>query len=181
MTLRSLSILSEVVISRLHPLNSHPVRVSMMGQYHNSSFVIDDTQPLGDWSLWALTYSILAVIPFTLFYLLQASGGSNLPTLNSKRAFEFSDKRVKRNFRVNGRQLLREGLEKFNGQPFRILTDHGPTIILPPSYAQEIRNLGDLNHVKAIAKVSCATPMRSRQILGLTFTSTVCPPRISRF
>ncbi|KAK1762684.1 cytochrome P450 [Phialemonium atrogriseum] len=124
----------------------------MMGQYHNSSFVVYDTQPLGHWSLWALTYSILAVIPFTLFYLLQASGGSKLPTLNSKRAFEFFDKRVKRNFRVNGRQLLREGLEKFNGQPFRILTDHGPTIILPPSYAQEIRNLGDLNHVKAIAK-----------------------------
>ncbi|KAH6655942.1 cytochrome P450 [Truncatella angustata] len=75
------------------------------------------------------------------------------PTLNDRGPFEFSDVRSKKNFVLRGRQLLREGLDKFGGRPFRILTDHGPTVILPPSYIQELRNLDNLSHVRAIAQI----------------------------
>ncbi|KAJ5605308.1 hypothetical protein N7510_010462 [Penicillium lagena] len=75
------------------------------------------------------------------------------PTINDRKAFEFSDERAKRNFVINGRRLLREGLAKYGGKPFRILTDSGYTVILSPAFAQETRNLSDVSHVKAIAKM----------------------------
>ena len=90
---------------------------------------------------------------FILFTLLRGSSGSQLPIINNKGRFEFSDKRIKQNFVLNGRRLLLEGLNKFNGKPFRMLTDFGPAIILPPEYAHEIRNIASLNHAQAIAKV----------------------------
>jgi len=88
-----------------------------------------------------------------LFILLRSSGRSQLPTINNKGRFEFSNKRIKKNFVLNGRRLLLEGLKKFNGKPFRMLTDFGPAIILPPEYANELRNIESLNHARAIAKV----------------------------
>lgn len=94
-----------------------------------------------------------AVIFLVIFFNRRDPTRGLYPTLNDKRPFEFSDARVKRNFIVTGRQLLREGLNKFNGKPFRIITDHGPTVILPPSYIQELRNLDNLSHVRAIAEV----------------------------
>lgn len=103
--------------------------------------------------LRVLTYILLSLLPFVFFYLTGNPKASKLPTINNKRLFEFSDRRLKQDFARNARQLLRQGLEKYGGKPFKILTDHGTTIILPPEYTQEIRNSPHLNHVQAIAKV----------------------------
>lgn len=102
-------------------------------------------------------FTIVAVflgsILFSLLYILKGSSERKIPTINDKRAFEFSNERIKKNFALNGRQLLQEGLRKFSGKPFRILTDSGPIIILSPEYVHELRNDGNLNHAQAIAKV----------------------------
>jgi hypothetical protein len=104
----------------------------------------------GNWNV--LTICSLFVLS-TVFYFLRSANGTKLPTINDKGLFEFSDKRIKQNFVLNGRRLLVEGLKKFNGKPFRILTDFGPTTVLSPEYAQEIRNDGNLNHAQFVAKV----------------------------
>jgi hypothetical protein len=93
------------------------------------------------------------LVPFALFYALRSSNGSKLPIINDKRLREFSDKRTKQNFVLNGRRLLREGLKTFGSKPFKILTDFGYATILPPEYANEVRNIDSLSHVRAIAKV----------------------------
>jgi hypothetical protein len=122
---------------------------------HNNTSLEDNAKILSSWSLeWLTTYFLAAVILLIVIYGFQWSNKSKLPIVNKKRLLEFSDNRVKRNFAANGRRLLREGLEQFHGKPFRIQTDFSVTIILPPSYAQELRNLDNLDHVKAIAQVS---------------------------
>lgn len=105
-------------------------------------------------SFWTLAVSCLsAAILLVLLFSRNDPTRRMYPTLNERRPFELSDARLKKNFIINGRRLLREGLEKFQGGPFRILTDHGPTLIFPPSYTQELRNLDNLSHVLAIAQV----------------------------
>ncbi|KAI0425343.1 cytochrome P450 [Xylaria sp. FL1042] len=47
-----------------------------------------------------------------------------------------------------GSEVLQEGFKKTNG-PFQIMTGTGPKIILPNRYADEIRNLPELNFSKA--------------------------------
>jgi hypothetical protein len=101
----------------------------------------------------SLVWLFLSLVPFALFYALRSSNGSKLPIINDKRLFEFSDKRTKQNFVLNGRRLLREGLKTFGGKPFKILTDFGYATILPPEYANEVRSIDSLSHVRAIAKV----------------------------
>jgi hypothetical protein len=112
-----------------------------------------DTKVLPLFGRWGIQSVACLFLGFILITLLRGSSGSSLPTINDKGRFEFSDKRIKKNFVFNGRRLLLEGLKKFKGKPFRMLTDFGPAIILPPDYAQEIRNIESLNHAQAIAKV----------------------------
>ncbi|KAK9413738.1 putative Cytochrome P450 [Seiridium unicorne] len=95
---------------------------------------------------------IPAVVLFAVFFTSDPTRGK-YPTLNDWRPFELSSTRVKKNFIANGRRLLRQGLKDFHGKPFRIITDHGPVLILPPSYTQELRNIDDLSHVRAISDI----------------------------
>lgn len=101
----------------------------------------------------SLVWLLLGLVPFAFYYALQASRGTKLPILNSKTLFEFSDKRIKENFANNGRRILREGLKKFPGKPFKVLTDFGYATVLPPEYVNEVRNIDAMSHVRAIAKV----------------------------
>ncbi|KAI1421730.1 cytochrome P450 [Xylaria sp. FL1777] len=48
----------------------------------------------------------------------------------------------------HSKEVLAEGMKKTNG-PFQIMTGTGPKIILPNRYAEEIRNLPELNFPKA--------------------------------
>ncbi|KAL6231982.1 hypothetical protein BDW75DRAFT_233165 [Aspergillus navahoensis] len=86
-------------------------------------------------------------------FLFRRADNSHIPIINGKGRLEFSSKRIKDDFVVNGRRLLREGLERWGGKPFRVFTDFGPLVILAPEYAHELRIHENLNHVKAIAKI----------------------------
>ncbi|EXJ89073.1 hypothetical protein A1O3_02137 [Capronia epimyces CBS 606.96] len=116
---------------------------------------MDDLQTLvARWASPKVLVGLVASVLLVIFFYQgrDPSLYSRLPTMNDKGFLEFSNSRVKRNFVINGRRLLREGLKKFPGRPFRILTDSGPFIILPPEYANEVRNISSLNHAQAIAK-----------------------------
>ncbi|KAI0536033.1 cytochrome P450 [Xylaria digitata] len=51
----------------------------------------------------------------------------------------------------HGQEVLDEGFKKTNGRPFQVMTGTGPKIILPNKYADEIRNLPELNFPKAFS------------------------------
>lgn len=109
-----------------------------------------------------LAWLLLAAIPFILIYALQSASAGPLPVINDRGFFEFSETRTKHNFVHNGRALLREGLKRFPGKPFKVLADFGYITILPPTYANELRNNHDLSHASAIAKVWLAGSVSMR-------------------
>lgn len=102
---------------------------------------------------WHLQILVGLVPSLLLFAFYRHYETQKFPVINGPKMFEFSDKRVKREYMIRGRQLLREGLQKFGGRPFTIMTDHGYETIFGPQYIDELRNLEDVSHVKAIAKV----------------------------
>ncbi|PVI01277.1 cytochrome P450 [Periconia macrospinosa] len=60
--------------------------------------------------------------------------------LNSQRLFEFSSKRIKKEFWLHGTDMMREWFKSNPGKPVEINTDVGRTVLLPPEFADEIRN-----------------------------------------
>ncbi|ORX99697.1 cytochrome P450 monooxygenase-like protein [Clohesyomyces aquaticus] len=55
-------------------------------------------------------------------------------------------------FLKHGAEILSQASKKFAGQPFRLITELGETIVLPPSYAHEIRNEEGLSFGMAASK-----------------------------
>jgi len=102
---------------------------------------------------WHLHILVGLVRSLLLFAFYRHYDTHRLPVINGPRLFEFSDKRMKREYTIRGRQLLREGLQKFGGKPFNIMTDHGYETIFGPQYIDELRNLEDVSHARAIAKM----------------------------
>lgn len=56
-------------------------------------------------------------------------------------------------FIQNGMEIFERSRKRFAGKPFRMLTEVGEVIVLPPSYAHDIRNEPGLSFGKAIAQV----------------------------
>ncbi|KAF5664267.1 hypothetical protein FHETE_7149 [Fusarium heterosporum] len=94
--------------------------------------------------------SCIIVVGLTIWYF--SGDRSQYPLINPRGAFQFTHGKVKQHFIRNGRQLLDSGLEKYNGRPFRVMTDHGMMTVLHPKYTDELRNIPQLNHARAIAK-----------------------------
>lgn len=114
--------------------------------------------------------SLYHVFAGVLFFLLsfltwhslspRTPDATQLPLVNKRKFWEFSDLRVKTEFYFNGRQTLEKALQRLPGKPFQMTGDTGRVIILPPEFANEIRNSPHLDFSKVVARVchiSCTT------------------------
>jgi cytochrome P450 monooxygenase-2 len=59
----------------------------------------------------------------------------------------------------SGRDIFEQSKKKFAGTPFRLITEWGEVLILPTSFAQEIRNEESLSFGKTVEMV--AMPLHS--------------------
>ncbi|RWA15034.1 hypothetical protein EKO27_g73 [Xylaria grammica] len=55
----------------------------------------------------------------------------------------------RKSWMFHGQEVLDQGFKTTNGRPFQVITGTGPKIVLPNTYADEIRNLPELNFPKA--------------------------------
>jgi hypothetical protein len=95
--------------------------------------------------------SILIAILFA--YIFQAPKLPGVFFVNPKKFFEFSDSYRKTEFMKNPSEVVRLGQETAHGKPFRAITEFGDTIVLPASYAHEIRNEPNLTFARLIEEV----------------------------
>ncbi|KAF2501141.1 putative cytochrome P450 [Lophium mytilinum] len=102
---------------------------------------------------WYLQIFAGLVPIYLLFVFYRRYEIYRFPVINGPKPFEFSQKRQKREYTIRGRQMLREGLKKFGGKPFNMMTDHGYELVFGPQYIDELRNLEDVSHARAIAKM----------------------------
>ncbi|PGG95940.1 hypothetical protein AJ79_09795 [Helicocarpus griseus UAMH5409] len=94
-------------------------------------------------NLPSVTFVVTAVT-LLFIYILQRPK-TNVPLLNPKKRFEFSSYRIKQDFVHNAMSLIQKGFATTGNKPFRLLSDNGEVVVLPPEVANEIRNDHRLN------------------------------------
>lgn len=104
---------------------------------------ISQNQPL------VITASLVILV---LVSLAALHNKSKYPLVNAPGWFQLRlFKQV--DFINNGMEIFERSREKYPGKPFRMLTEVGEVVVLPPSWAQDIRNSADLSFGKALAQV----------------------------
>lgn len=99
-----------------------------------------------------------------------------LPLLNPKHLWEFSSKRAKLEYHMNSTAMIFDGMKKYAGKPFRLLSlEYGEVVVLPPRYANEIKNDRRFNFGLLETKVCFFPPSCSLGVyvlVLLTWSST---------
>ncbi|KAM5495798.1 hypothetical protein McaMca56_005146 [Microsporum canis] len=86
---------------------------------------------------------IIALVIILLSWLWNKSD-DGIPTINSY-PWYLGQKRAHQEYLSNSRNLIKEGIKKFDG-PFRIITALGSRVIVPASYTEWLKNCLDLDH-----------------------------------
>ena len=96
----------------------------------------------------------LALILGTLFLnrFINHEKLTHLPLVNPADGFELIDRARRQHFVRNSKSLMTKGEAQNAGQPFRLMTDAGELVVLPPGMADEIRNDPSLSFTNATAQ-----------------------------
>lgn len=106
---------------------------------------------------------LLVVVSFAFFFWqvakalrsnLAASKSTTFPIVDQGRWWDVFNLKAKMNFYLDGRQALEQASRQAPGKPFRMLGPGMLVTILPPEYADEIRNDKRLSFSTVVAKVS---------------------------
>ncbi|KAI1296156.1 cytochrome P450 [Xylaria venustula] len=93
-----------------------------------------------------------AAVLVVLIYLFSGPKSTRLPLANPNRTFEISTSRVRKEWLVNAKNVINTGLRRFPGRPFNMMAaDVGLTTVLPPHFANEIKNNTNLSFVEFMA------------------------------
>ncbi|CAG9954383.1 unnamed protein product [Clonostachys rosea f. rosea IK726] len=77
---------------------------------------------------------------------------SKIPLLNPPKGFDLTNWDARKNFGRRSGELMQEGLTKYKGQMFKVMTESGEITIVPSALANDIRNEPNLSFMKAIAE-----------------------------
>ena len=100
-----------------------------------------------------LFYGIVALL-MLLVYSNSGPKATPLPLVNPKGPWELTSARVRKEWLSKARDIIAKGVKQFPGKPFNMMAaDVGLTTVLPPEYANEIRNNPDLSFVGFMAHV----------------------------
>ncbi|KAJ5951586.1 uncharacterized protein N7479_009999 [Penicillium vulpinum] len=86
-------------------------------------------------------------------YVLQLAFavGSKLPLINQNSILDLGSMKSRRSYVTGAADLIKSGFSQ-SAKGFRLITDNGCQVVLPPKYLNEIRNHPDMSRDKASAK-----------------------------
>ncbi|KAJ0104434.1 hypothetical protein J7T55_010900 [Diaporthe amygdali] len=118
--------------------------------WHNTNFSAPSATPILPVSLGGpITTLTTTLILILLAAIVSASSkppranGKPIPLLNPKRWYELTTARARREYDADSWNMTLQGMEKYHGEPFRLLTgelDGSEAVLLPPRYAEELKN-----------------------------------------
>ncbi|KAH6639959.1 trichothecene C-8 hydroxylase [Truncatella angustata] len=97
-----------------------------------------------------IPYFVAIVFVFLTYFTLQGNKVPALPLVNGKKFPEISNGRTKKHFALNASEVIQHGIEAQKGSPFRAIADVGEVVLLPPEFANEIRNDNRFSFVKHV-------------------------------
>ncbi|KAH6952057.1 cytochrome P450 [Fusarium avenaceum] len=98
-------------------------------------------QELLSLDLWHVFALLLPAI-VTTFICIRLRGlyTNDLPVLNPKNWWEFTNRRRRAEFIKEGKRLFTLGRQKYPDSPYKLYTDWGEVVVLPPECAEELKN-----------------------------------------
>ncbi|KAI6360231.1 hypothetical protein MCOR03_006256 [Pyricularia oryzae] len=96
---------------------------------------------------WVYSYIVTALLLGIVAYRSRDKY-PDLPWLNPKGPTQLTASKQRAEFFANPRQTLREGTKRFKEQPYKLHTEHGPVVILPHKYVNELKSNRDLDFME---------------------------------
>lgn len=87
----------------------------------------------------SIPYLITFLVIVGLTYFV-TNHGSKIPEINPLQGFELTNSRRITHFVQNSRQLMTKGREEFKGRLWRMYSDWGDVIVVPPEVVNELRS-----------------------------------------
>ncbi|GME22686.1 Cytochrome p450 [Neofusicoccum parvum] len=112
-------------------------------------FSADQTPQVGVPALFGAAAVLLTLL---WFWAQDERPFPGFPIVNRKKG-EWFNTAAKDRMAKHSNRIMKEAYKKFGGKPFQVIGDTGPTIILPPHMAQEIRNDERLSFTHATERV----------------------------
>ncbi|GJC78837.1 cytochrome P450 monooxygenase eqxH [Colletotrichum liriopes] len=112
----------------------------------------------------------LGIILFSFFKMLphMRKPSRKLPHINPRPTFDFFSRSQKLDFLFNARKILENGRKTFPGQPYRLMTDVGETVVVPSEFVHDIRNDPGSAFQKLLRTTSIPIYLDSRALLQET-------------
>lgn len=108
--------------------------------------------PISSATLVLATAVIL--LPFLVwkFVLQDEQPYPGIPMLDTKEEGEKTNSEAKKRYLLKAKEILHQGMAKFNGRPFQIIGRNGPIVVIPTAFANEVRNDTRLSIAGQLAK-----------------------------
>ncbi|KAF6810887.1 cytochrome p450 monooxygenase [Colletotrichum plurivorum] len=111
-----------------------------------------DSSLLRNLDIWkSLCLGIILLAVFAIVPQMRKPS-RKLPYVNPREALDLFDQKRKQGFLFNARRLMEAGRRQFPGQTYRMMTDVGDTIVIPPQFVNDIRNEPGLSFLQAFSE-----------------------------
>jgi hypothetical protein len=143
-------------------------------EFIKNTTILDPATP----GLVAGSLTIFAPVMFVFAAALVISTwkSDGLPHANPKMRF-FPTTMAQMDFAKHGTEIFNRAKKQFPGKPFRMITNVGDTLVLPPRFANLIQNNKTLNFRRTVVRVSCLLQFRwiYTEIIGLSHSCSGLP------
>lgn len=130
--------------------------------WHNSNLTTPSVAPILPVSLGgpisALTTTLVLILVAAVLSATSSpprANGKPIPLLNPRRWFELTAAQARLRYDTDSWNMMLDGMGRYGGRPFRLLTgelDCADVVVLPPRYAEELKNDARLSFTALKAK-----------------------------
>ncbi|KAF1362273.1 putative cytochrome P450 [Lizonia empirigonia] len=100
--------------------------------------------------LWTATIITIWVLSYTRV----ENPLAKVPLVTPKGFWDIGGKKARESFMANARAVVENGFKQVGEmKPFRVISETGEMVILPPSFAHDIRNFEELSHAEFMKEV----------------------------
>lgn len=103
-------------------------------------------------------HNVSYIAPLLLFIILlygmNKHSGLSAPIVNPKKRMELSHLGPANRFMTGSREVMTKGRSMYPHEPYRVYTDWGEALVLPPEFVNELKSHPDLDFMKVAQDVS---------------------------
>lgn len=113
-----------------------------------------------------VSYILPLLLFIILFYGINKQSTLDAPIINPKKRTELSTLNSVNRFMAASREVMTKGRSMYPDKPYRVYTDWGEALVLPPEFVNELRSHPDLDFTNVAQDVSVSDEDSAELPLG---------------